>query len=200
MTFWPKRHPAFQRRTGRIRGTTVIGERPVRSSGGSAPSRSTLVDLLIAGKKQVTEVLAGLHTGSPQGERAGRITQTGDRGAILQFQFPNSLIWRDGQGLPAAAKPDFTPAFAWPGRLRPIHTLEGSRAARHRGPPLHQGAWPRMRVKQLRTLACVSATNASSVIQSGTSAARISKATRPGSAVLGSNSPGRHNRKSCVRS
>jgi two-component system cell cycle sensor histidine kinase PleC len=46
----------------------------------------------------------------------------------------------------------------------------------------------------------VCATKASSVIQSGTSAARTSNPTRPGSADLGSNAPGRQSRKSCVRS
>src|SRR5262249_13683699 len=59
---------------------------------------------------------------------------------------------------------------------------------------------PRMPAKLARTLLLVLPMNASSVAKSGTSAARANSPIKPGAAEWGSNGPGRHRRRICVRS
>jgi two-component system cell cycle sensor histidine kinase PleC len=82
---------------------------------------------------------------------------------------------------------------------RPGVSFAAVRRAARRAAAAQDGA-PRMRLKLARTLLCVSPMNASSVAKSGTSAARVNSPLRPGAAVLGSNCPGRHKRRICVRS
>ncbi len=60
-------------------------------------------------------------------------------------------------------------------------------------------AAPRIRLKLARTFCRVSARCASSVAKFGRSAARHSSPSSPAPAVFGSNGPGRHSRRICVR-
>ena len=60
--------------------------------------------------------------------------------------------------------------------------------------------FPKFVQNSARTFACVSISVASSVAKSGTSAARASNRKSPAPAVFGSNGPGRHRRRICVRS
>ena len=103
---------------------------------------------------------------------------------------------------------------AYPLPARPRHDGRGAAAARAEMPAAESrrldsiwrlagagaGTLPRIRTKVSRTFACVSASVASSVAKSGTSAARASSRSNAAPAVLGSNSPVRHSRKICVRS
>ena len=106
---------------------------------------------------------------------------------------------RDAHPLDARHRHDRAGAAA--ARRHTFHDGRRADAARGGAPEARPsyGALPRIRTKLARTLACVSARCASSVAKSGTSAARASRLSSPGPADFGSNGPGRHSRRICVR-
>ncbi len=186
----PRDHPRpRQRRGGHDRDR---GYRHRHPEGGARQARTAVR----AGREPAHQEPSGLGPGA-------RHRQIADRAARRHHAHPLAARPRDHrpaappgrrrpdkrrrgerrQRHPAAVARQSAPQWRAGAQRVPDPGLARGRIAHPPASAVH-GASPRMRVKHLRTLACVSTTNASSVTQSGTSAARASNPTRPESAVV----------------
>jgi hypothetical protein len=128
----------------------------------------------------------GMKTVSPGGMRTDFFTRSFDTGRHPAY---DELVDRV---MSRITDPKQVETYSSPGQIAEVVYEAATDGKNH-------GDAPRIRMKLARTLASVSTRNASSVAKSGTSAARAKRPTSPGAAALGSNGPGRHSRRICVR-